>query len=125
MALPERLQPDQYDAFICYSRQDAAFARKLEQALEAYKPPKDLPVPHRHLNVFRDEGDLTGTEYYQSIERHLENSAKLIVVCSPHARRSDYVDDEIRRFIKAKGATNVIPVLAAGIPNNHVGPGQE
>lgn len=115
----------EYDAFISYSRKDKAFAAKLERALENYKPPKDLRVPQRRLNIFRDEGDMTGTEYFQSIEEHLKNSAKLIVVCSPNARKSELVNDEIRRFVNISNADNVIPVLLYGIPNNLAEPGQE
>lgn len=107
-----------HDVFISYSRKDADFARRLEKALEAYRPPKDLPVAQRHLNVFRDEGDLTGVEYFASIERALSASTRLIVICSPHARASVYVDDETTRFVKLHGADRVVPVLLSGVPNN-------
>lgn len=113
-----------YDAFISYSRQDIAFARQLEKVLEGYKPPRDLHAPQRYLQVFRDEGDMTGVEYSQSIDHHLHDSAKLIVICSPAARQSQYVNDEIRRFARARGAENIIPLLLAGIPNNEAKPEQ-
>src|SRR3954447_21158632 len=58
-----------HDAFICYSRKSIIFARKLEEALESYKPPNDLKVAHRNPNVFLDTSDITGTEYFQSIDR--------------------------------------------------------
>ncbi len=114
-----------YDAFISYSRKDRDFAAKLEKALKSYRPPKDLSVPQRFLNVFRDEEDLTGVEYHASIENHLKDSAKLIVVCSPNARRSPYVNDEIDRFAKAHDPRNIIPVILAGIPNNEATADQE
>lgn len=116
-----RIDAEHYDIFISYSRSDISFARRLEKALKAYKPPKDLDVPQRRLRVFRDEGNFTGTEYFKSIEHFLKNSGKLLMVCSAAARRSDYVDDEIRRFVEAHGAENVVLVLAAGIPNNKGG----
>src|SRR5262245_61126328 len=84
------------DAFISYSRKDREFAQKLEKALENYQPPKGLPLPQRRLEIFRDEEDLTGVEYYRSIEKNLKDSSKLIVICSPNARKSDFVGDEIR-----------------------------
>lgn len=80
MMLTGQTETEQYDAFICYSRKDIDFARSLEKALEAYKPPRDLNAPQRYLQIFRDEGDLTGVEYFQSIERHIQNSAKLMVI---------------------------------------------
>ena len=107
-----------YDAFVSYSRVDKLLASRLATALEAYTPPKDLAVPQRHLRIFRDEDDFTGVEYYASVERHLTSAGSLIVVCSPSARRSQYVNDEIRRFGAAHGADRIIPVLGGGRPNN-------
>jgi hypothetical protein len=115
----------QYDAFISYSWADKAFAVKLEKALEAYKPPKDLNVPQRHLNIFRDERDLTGTELFQAIDEHLQKSAKLFVICSPSARKSENVNYEIRRFSELNRPENIIPILLSGIPNNAATPEQE
>lgn len=114
-----------YDAFISYSRRDKTFAAMLEKALNAYVPPRGLELPSRHLEAFRDESDLTGVEYHEAIQTHLERASKLIVICSPHARASEYVGEEIRRFVEAKGAANVIPVLLSGRPNNEVSPGKE
>ena len=106
------------DAFISYSRKDREFAGALEKALESYKPPKGLSLVQKNLVVFRDEEDFTGVEYHKSIDEHLKSSAKLIVVCSPDARKSTYVNDEILRFARTRGANNIIPVLLRGIPNN-------
>jgi len=123
--MAEKKTTFQYDAFISYSRKDSAFAARLEKALEAFKAPKDLASSRRNLNIFRDERDLSGTDYYHSIEKHLANSNKLIVVCSPNARQSTYVNDEIRRFAGVRKTDNIIPVLIQGIPNNEVTLAQE
>ena len=116
-----------YDAFISYSRRDKAFAKALETALENFRPPKGLPVRMQNLDIFRDESDLTGTAYHESIELHLQQSAKLILICSPDAARSEYVADEIRRFVgsDASRGHQIIPILYRGIPNNEAGPQQE
>jgi len=95
-----------YDVFISYSRRDIVFARALEKALEDYSPPGDLAVPQRHLVVFRDEEDFTGVEYNQSLREHLENSDKMLVICSPHARASKFASDEIRLFAEMRGMIN-------------------
>jgi tetratricopeptide (TPR) repeat protein len=113
------------DAFISYSRQDKEFAARLEKALEDYKPPRDLSVAQRNPIVFRDEADFTGVEYHASLAKHLRSSRKLIVICSPHARKSEYVNDEIRHFAEARGADNIVSILLSGIPNNEAKPGQE
>jgi hypothetical protein len=76
-----------HDAFISYSRKDKDFARRLEKVLEAFVPPKELSLPHRHLDVFRDEDDFTGHEYYESLDRHLRDSTKLIVLSARLAGR--------------------------------------
>ncbi|HEX8339093.1 MAG TPA: hypothetical protein VF621_20395, partial [Pyrinomonadaceae bacterium] len=46
-------------AFISYSRKNESFASRLEQALESYKPPKDLRARQGYLDVFRDKADFT------------------------------------------------------------------
>ena len=107
-----------YDAFISYNLENKEFVAKLEKALENFKPPKDLNLPQKHLNVFRFEGDMTGTDYYQSIKDHLRKSAKLIVICSPKARQSKYINDEISRFAEINNPLNIIPILLEGLPNN-------
>ena len=113
------------DAFISYSRKDILFASGLEKTLEAYRPPKGISAQSRNLIIFRDVEDFTGVEYHQSLKEHLENSAKLIVLCSPHARQSPYVNDEIERYAQYRGANNIIPILVSGLANNEAGPGQE
>ena len=106
------------DIFISYSRKDIDFARAIEKALKNYFPPKELSVPKRRLVVFRDEEDFTGVEYNQSLRGHLENSKKMLVICSPNARASEFVNEEIQLFAEIRGAENIIPVLLSGIPNN-------
>ena len=101
----------QYDAFISYNGEDKAFAEALEKALENYDPPKDLAVPQRHLKIFRYEGDMTGADYPQAIRGHLDNSAKLIIVCSPHARKSKFVNDEIQHFGEFHTTNDGFPCL--------------
>ena len=116
-----------YDVFVSYSRDDAAFVNKLVYRLGRYAPPKSLELPTRCLSVFVDNKDLVGTEYYQAIEEVLNDAKKLIVVCSPSSRKSRYVEDEIRRFLKVdeRSFADVIPILLRGIPNNEAKPEEE
>ena len=114
-----------HDAFISYSRKNEAFASRLEQALESFTAPPGLRDSPRHLEIFRDKQDFTGNEYHRSLETHLQDSAKLIVVCSPEAAHSEYVNDEIRQFARLKGTEGILPVLISGIPNNEATPEQE
>ncbi len=114
-----------HDIFISYSRKDTLFATALHKALQKYTPPRGLNAPRRRLNVFRDTEDLTGTEYYASIDRHLRGSRRLLVICSPHAHRSKFVDDEIRRFAESHTGADIVPVLIAGVPNHEATPATE
>lgn len=108
-----------FDVFISYSRKDRDFAVRLENALESYRFPRSLKSVKRNLNVFRDEADIVASEdYHRTIKEELAGSAKLVVVCSPDARKSKFVDDEIRRFIENHGEEDIIPVLVRGKANN-------
>jgi len=109
-----------HDAFLSYSRKDAAFAKLLQAELEKFSVPDDLQRPGRNLKIFRDESDFTGTAYYESIESELDRSAALMVICSPDAAKSAYVNDEISRYLRhdPSHARRVIPILLRGIPNN-------
>ncbi len=114
-----------YDVFISYSRKNEEFAGQLEQALESYKPEKDLKVPQRFIEAFRDKEDFTGGNYHKSLLKNLADSSKLIVICSPDARKSQFVNDEIKEFIDIRGTDHIIPVLFSGVPNNEAKTGQE
>jgi WD40 repeat protein len=107
-----------YDLFISYSRRDQIFAAALQRALERYRPPKGIEAPNRHLKVFRDEQDMTGNDYRPTITKYLTHTSKLIVICTPAARASFYVNEEVRIFAAVRGGANIIPILLAGIPNN-------
>src|SRR3954471_9813559 len=98
------MSTERYDVFISYSRTNSAFAAELERELKRYRPPHGITAESERLRVFRDLSDYTGVDYFESIERHLRASSKLVVICSPEARASDYVDDEIGRFLKYHSA---------------------
>jgi WD40 repeat protein len=116
---------EKFDVFISYNRGDVVFAEHLESTIENYKIPALGDNKPRHLKVFRDESDMTGTDYHAAIEQHLKTSSKLVVICSPLAAKSLYVNDEVERFIRLRGAENLVPVLLDGIPNNETKPGDE
>ena len=113
----------QFDVFLSYSRKDEEFGKKLEQALEDYRLPKNVKTGlggKNRLSVFRDKNDLvpTDSDYYKTIAGYLKRSAYLIVICSPNARKSKYVNKEIEDFLQVNEAKRLIPVLLSGKPNN-------
>lgn len=112
----------EFDVFISYSRKNSDIARVLERALDAYVPPEGLGLPRTQLRVFRDESDIRGSDYVASIRNHLSNSRKLLVVCSPAARASVYVNEEIEIFAQVRGPEHIISILWEGLPNNETAP---
>jgi len=109
-----------YDIFISYSRKDTSFVELLVKALKNFTPPKALDLPARRLKVFMDTEDLYGSEYYSAIDHALKSASKLGIVCSPHARASVYIADEIKRFVRneKRSPADVVPMLYAGLANN-------
>jgi WD40 repeat protein len=121
MSSPENASPTadhEFDVFISYTGKDRALAAILQSALERYDIPPGFELSGPRLSVFRYETDMRGSRYYSSIDHLLESSRRLLVVCSPSARASRYVNDEITRFLRRQSWAEVILVIAAGKPNN-------
>jgi tetratricopeptide (TPR) repeat protein len=112
-----------YWAFLSYSSEDRATAIWLQRALETYRIPRRLvgrPIPagvtpHRFKPIFRDSTELAADpDLFASILTALEQSAYLIVVCSPRAALSHWVDQEIVRFRELHGHSRILAVLLDG-----------
>ena len=115
-----------YRAFISYSHKDARWARWLHRKLEGYRTPSRLrgsvgefgPLPDRLLPIFRDRDDLASAGHLTpKIEAALADSEALIVICSPDAARSPWVNDEVRTFKRTGRANRVYCLIVAGEPN--------
>lgn len=116
-----------YAAFISYSHADMKVARWLHRAIENYRVPKGLvgtqgdrgPIPARLRPIFRDEDELAGAaELGPKLQGALERSDALIVICSPTAARSLWVDQEIRSFKRLNPAAPVFALIATGVPGD-------
>jgi tetratricopeptide (TPR) repeat protein len=114
-----------YWAFISYSHRDAPVAAALQRALETYRVPGRLvgrPTPlgevPAHLKpVFRDREELqAGSDLGSTVREALACSRFLVVVCSPEAARSDWVNREIVEFKALHGGSRVLAVIASGEP---------
>jgi hypothetical protein len=114
-----------YAAFISYSSADAAFARRLHRALESYGVPAalgsfDLPgsaKPNRIYPVFRDREELSAGDLGERIKAALEASGALIVVCSPNAAASPWVQKEIEHFAGLGRRDRIFTVIADSAPS--------
>lgn len=122
-----------YWAFLSYSHQDEVEAASLQQALESYKVPRRLigkgtpfgQIPPRLAPVFRDRHELAAGNLRESIELAICSSRFLVVLCSPSAARSKWVDQEVRLFKQCRPDGEVLAAIIAGEPWASDMPGRE
>ncbi|MBN1756842.1 MAG: TIR domain-containing protein [Chitinispirillaceae bacterium] len=112
-----------YYAFISYSHTDEKFVRRLHRKLETYILPKQIRsanpnLPRRLFPIFRDRDELPiSSDLNLNILNTLRTSRFLIVVCSPYAAKSLWVDQEIRYFKSVHGSSAILPIIINGEPN--------
>ncbi len=115
-----------YWAFLSYSHQDTKVCEWLHQSLESYRVPRRLigretrdgSIPTRLFPVFRDRDELPGSsELGKNLTEALAQSRYLIVICSPAAARSRWVNEEIRQFKMMGGEGQVLALILDGEPN--------
>lgn len=115
-------QSKEYYAFISYKREDIKEAKRLQHALEYYRLPNQLrqeqpELPEYVRPVFRDMTDLEVGELSAQIHLALEQSHYLIVICSPRAAASKWVNDEVKYFITLGKQEKIIPYIIEGVPH--------
>lgn len=122
-----------YLGFISYSHADTRVATRLHRWLESYRVPKRLvgrstpfgPVPRRLHPVFRDREELpTSADLGSQIQAALAESATLIVVCSPRAAASRWVNEEILAFKRLGRHNRILCLIVDGEPNATDKPGR-
>jgi eukaryotic-like serine/threonine-protein kinase len=115
-----------YWAFISYSQRDAVWARWLHQKLETYRVPREWlgqhvghrTIPRRLVPIFRDRDELPSAgDLSEKIREALKASHALIVVCSPYAAVSQWVNEEVRTFKALGRSQRVFPLIIDGEPN--------
>jgi tetratricopeptide (TPR) repeat protein len=115
-----------YRAFMSYSHSDAAVATRLHRSLENYRVPKRLrgtpgefgPVPERLSPIFRDREELASSaDLSKRVQDALGESDAMIVVCSPQAAHSHWVNEEVLAFKRLGGGARIYCVIVAGEPN--------
>lgn len=114
-----------YQAFLSYSHADSDQADWLHKAIERFAVPRGLigrvtangPVPRSLSPIFRDRHELAASsDLGQTIRLALKQSRFLVVLCSPAAAASRWVNEEIIAFKKLHGETRVLAGIVAGEP---------
>lgn len=111
-------QTREYAAFISYAHADEAMAARLHKALETYPVPKHLRAQGKTTKpVFRDVAELTAAHSLsEKIRDAVKGSRVLIVLCSPAAKASHWVNEEIRLFRELHGDAAILSAITEGTP---------
>lgn len=116
-----------YRAFFSYARADERTAKWLHRQLDSYRTPKALvasegalgPVPEKLHPIFRDRTDLqAGGHIDASLQRALEDSFCLVVLCTPSSAKSAWVNQECEAFLAMGRGGRIFPVIAGGEPDS-------
>jgi tetratricopeptide (TPR) repeat protein len=116
-----------YRAFISYSHADARWANWLHKRIENFRIGRDLIgrqtamglIPKALRPIFRDRDDFTaGHSLSEQTLTALDDSAALIVLCSPAAAKSHYVNEEVRHFKRRHPDRPIIPIILNGKPGD-------
>jgi WD40 repeat protein len=103
----------EYAAFISYSHgADGKLAPILQRALQAFSKPW---YRLRAVRVFRDEASLSANPaLWPSIENALTGSNFFILLASPEAAASSWVNREVQYWLQTKSSAHVLIALTGG-----------
>lgn len=112
-----------YFAFISYSSHDIAWGKKLQKKLEGYRMPSTLCSEHGWQRnpikpVFFAPTDIQPGDLDEELKERLKASRNLIVICSPHSAKSDWVGKEIAFFHSLGRSSNIHFFIVDGIPHS-------
>ncbi len=102
-----------YDAFLSYSHSaDELLAPRLHSGLQRFAK---AWWKRQILRVFRDEGSLSANPHlWVSITDAMDDSAWFVLLLSPEAADSEWVNREVAWWLQHKDPDRVIPVLTDG-----------
>ena len=102
-----------YDGFISYSHAaDDLLAPRLQAGLQRFAKPW---WRRRALRVFRDESSLSANPHlWSSITDALDSSGWFILLLSPDAAASKWVNQEIEHWVTHKDSDRILPVVTDG-----------
>ncbi|MEV6488073.1 TIR domain-containing protein, partial [Actinoplanes sp. NPDC051633] len=102
-----------FDGFISYSHAaDGRLAPSVQRGLHRLAKPWHR---RRALWIFRDQTGLSVTPHlWTSIQKALDNSEYFVLMASPEAARSPWVNREIEHWVATKPADRILPVVTDG-----------
>lgn len=107
-----------YKAFISYNHRDGKWARWLHKAIETYSVPAQISAG-RLQPIFLDRAELSASpDLSAAVRSALEQSEHLIVICSPYAANSKWVNAEIEQFIALGRRNRIHCFVVAGDPGS-------
>ncbi|MFI2476910.1 TIR domain-containing protein [Nocardia xishanensis] len=108
----EHGKPFDYDAFISYTHRDRPVAAGIQKAMHRI----GRRVGRLHaLRVFRDATDLTASpDLWAKVTNAMDRARYLIVVLSPHAVTSGWVNKEVAHWLRKRGPDRLLFVVAGG-----------
>jgi MTH538 TIR-like domain (DUF1863) len=111
-----------FAAFISYAHADAVIAAKLQSKLERYRLPKHIAAAHAEGQaalgqIFRDREDLAAApSLSHAIQAAISEAEALVVICSPDAKSSRWVGEEIALFRRLHPDGPVLAAIVRGEP---------
>ena len=102
-----------YDGFMSYSHTaDDLLAPRLQTGLQRFAKPW---WKRRAMRVFRDEASLSANPHlWASIVDAIDESDWLVLLLSPGAAQSEWVDREVEYWLEHKDPNRIIPVVTDG-----------
>jgi len=102
-----------YDAFVSYSHAaDGRLAPAVQTGLQRLARPW---YRVRSLRIFRDDTGLTVNPHlWASIVTAMDDSAYFVLMASPEAAASPWVNREIEHWCATKSPDHILPVLTEG-----------
>ncbi len=111
-----------YSAFISYrhNEKDTKTAKAVQNGIENFRIPAQLKKKtgiSRFERVFRDEDELQlSASLSGKLEKALDGSDYLIVICSPQYKESKWCLHEIEYFLEKHDRSHILCVLSDGEP---------
>jgi hypothetical protein len=104
---------DVYDGFISYSHAaDDLLAPRLQSALQRFAKPW---WKRRAVRIFRDESSLSANPHlWSSITDALDTSDWFVLLLSPDAARSEWVNQEVAYWVENRDPKRILPVVTDG-----------